>query len=206
MKTVYFIRHGKSDSNLGPIRKGGNSSLIKEGEDQVSTSALLLKNIPIEITISSTFNQARQTTEIISKEIGVDVEYSDLFVERKRPSEQLNVEKNDPASIEAERVIRNNFYKEGFRFSDEENFSDLKNRAKEAIEFLKNRKESDILVVTHGFFMRIVAAYVIFGDKLRGEECERFIQALRMNNCGINVLTIDGEEMILKSWNNYLHL
>ncbi|MHB8660905.1 MAG: histidine phosphatase family protein [Minisyncoccota bacterium] len=87
-----------------------------------------------------------------------------------------------------------NFSTPGFRFSDEENFEDLKERSRKMLAYLQNRSEEKIVVVTHGFILRIVIAYVIFGESLTGIECERFIQKFHMENKGLTVLDYGGED------------
>src|SRR3989344_2407071 len=96
----------------------------------------------------------------VSKLTEMGIEYSDFFVERRRPTVQIGKAKDNHEVVRAERAILDNFAKPGFRFSDEENFDDIKKRACEALKYLASKKVENILVVTHGFFMRIVMAYV----------------------------------------------
>ena len=166
--------------------------------------------LPIEVVVSSTMNRAKETSEIIIKRISKPVEYSDLFAERRRSSEVLGKPKNALIALKVEQEINHNFYKSGFRFSDEENFDDLKSRALTALNYLAKRSEENILVVTHGFFMRVILACVVFGAKLSGEECQQFIRAFHMENTGITVLGYDEKETDsqwwLWTWNDHAHL
>ncbi|HUD04137.1 MAG TPA: histidine phosphatase family protein [Candidatus Paceibacterota bacterium] len=209
MKKVYFIRHGESEGNAGPIRQTKETPLTKKGKSQASIVAERCVKLPLEFIVCSSMNRAKETAEIILGKISKPIEYSDLFIERRRPSEVLGKPKNDPAALEAEKEIEEKFQIPGFKFSDEENFEDLKRRAKKALEYLERRPEETILVVTHGFFMRIIMAYVVFGDKLTGEECVRFIQKFHMENTGITVLGYDGKSNSpwwLWIWNDHAHL
>lgn len=210
MRKAYFIRHGESEGNSRSIWQGRYSPLTEKGKRQASFIAERCTKFPVEVVISSTMNRAKETAEIIVSKINKPLETSDLFVERRRPKEQIGRPKNDQKVLEAENAIRANFHIGGFRFSDEENFDDLRNRAKQALNFLKNRPEENILVVTHGFFMRIVMAYVVLGDKLTGGECGQFIRAFHMENTGITVLGLDertkDNPWWLWIWNDHAHL
>jgi len=210
MKKVYFVRHGESEGNAGPIRQTASASLTKKGKSQAAFVAERCAKLPIEIIVSSTMNRAKETAQIISDKISKSLEYSALFVERRRPSEVLGKRKDDPIALEAEKAIYDNFHLPEFRFSDEESFEDLKNRAKNVLDYLAKRPEENILVVTHGFFMRIIMAYVLFGEKLTGEECVRFIRVFHMENTGITVLIHEPEDKSspwwLWVWNDHAHL
>ncbi len=210
MKTIYFIRHGESEGNVGPIRQAATSSLTEKGREQSAFVAERCTKLPIDTIVSSSMNRAKETAEIILVKVKKPIEYSELFVERRRPSEVLGKPKDDPAGLKAEREIKAHFHQSGWRYSDEENFDDLKQRAKDILEYLAHRPEDNILVVTHGFIMRIVMAYVAMGDKLTGEECEQFIRTLHMENTGITVICHDKKKSDsswwLWTWNDHAHL
>lgn len=206
MKTVYFVRHGESEGNVGSIRQSGTASITEKGRAQAKVVAERVSKLDAEIIVSSTMSRAKETADFIQKQTSLPVEYSDLFIERRRPSEQLGVAKNDPNALKSEEFILKNFASTGFRFSDEENFEDLKERSRAILEYLEKRPEGKIVVVTHGFIMRIVMAYVVFGESLTGKECERFIQTFHMENTGLTVLNEKSGEWSLWIWNDHAHL
>ncbi|PIR38945.1 MAG: hypothetical protein COV34_00070 [Candidatus Zambryskibacteria bacterium CG10_big_fil_rev_8_21_14_0_10_42_12] len=129
MKTVYFVRHGESETNAGPIRIGESVQLTEKGFRQAEFIAKRCTSIPCEILISSTLERAKQTAKIINKVINKPLDFSELLVERRRPKEQNGVAKDSPESIKAEDAYRKNFGVPGYRYSDEENFEDLRSRA-----------------------------------------------------------------------------
>ncbi len=206
MKTVYFIRHGESEGNAGPIRQGPHTSLTKKGEEQAEFAAERCTKLPIDVVISSTMKRAKHTAEIIVGKIHKPIE----FIERRRPSIQTGALKNDPEILKIDKTVIENFPKEGYRYSDEENFDDLKVRAQKALGFLESRSEENILVLSHGLFMRIVIAYAIFGDHLTGIECQNFIRAFDTENTGLSVLnyddTRDDPKWHIWIWNDHAHL
>ncbi|MEI6400195.1 MAG: histidine phosphatase family protein [bacterium] len=211
MKKIYFVRHGQSEGNAGNIRQMTETPLTELGIKQSEFIADRIRTLSIEKIVSSTMFRAKQTTEIISKKVTAPIEYSDLFVERRRPSEQYGIPKDDPVSLNAERLIRENFAVNlEYHYSDEENFLDLKNRANRALQFLINLPEDNILVVIHGHFLKIIIAYAIFGENLTANECESFMRSFRMNNTGITLISYKEDNLSdpwnIETWNDVSHL
>ncbi len=209
MKRIYFVRHGESEGNNGPIRQTAGASLIEKGVEQAKNVAKRCASIPTQLIITSTMTRAKETADYILGIAPQLIEYSDLFVERRRTSLELGKPKDDPQALEAEQMIKQNFALPGYRYLDEENFDDLKQRAKNALVFLANRTEESILVVTHGFFMRVILAYAVFGEELTATECQKFLRSFHMENTGITVLGYD-ETFInpwwVWTWNDHAHL
>jgi len=210
MKKIYFVRHGQSEGNVGPLRQSAETPLTEKGREQAAYIAKRAKNLPIEAIVASPMTRARDTAEVISGEIGLSIEFSDLFVERRRPSVSLGKPKDDPEMVALEEAIRNNFHAAPYtRLSDEENFEDLKERARQALDFLASREEEHILVVTHGFFLRVVLALVTLGESLTGEECGKFVRTFETENTGVSVFLYDENRpnrWRLWVWNDHAHL
>lgn len=137
MKTFYLVRHGQSEGNIDPIRQGAGSPLSPEGYAQAAFIAARCRKLPIEAIVSSTFSRASETARLIGEAVGKPVEHSDLFVERRRPSEQLGKPKDHPESLEIQKAMEANLEVPSFHFSDEENFEDLKARATSALAYLR---------------------------------------------------------------------
>jgi broad specificity phosphatase PhoE len=138
------------------------------------------------------------------------VECSDLLVERRRPSEQLGLPKDDPEALRIGQVMKDNFHVAGFRFSDEENFEDLKARAERTLACLQQRPEDNVLVVTHGYFMRFLLAYALCGRALTAHTARVFADGFHMENTGITILCFDEKNKYSKwwlwVWNDHAHL
>lgn len=208
MKTVYFVRHGESEGNIGLRFQGANGPLTEIGRKQAQFIAARAKKLPVDLFVSSSLKRAVETAEIIGESIGQKPMVEDFFVERRRPSIQLGGLKDDPKVIEAEAEIVKNFGKSTYRHSDEENFNDLKERAEKALLFLETRPEKNVLVITHGFFLRILVARALFGKELTGVICENFVRTFHMENTGLSVLKYDETKKYwwLWIWNDHAHL
>lgn len=209
MKKIYFVRHGESEGNVGPLRQSSNTPLTEKGRRQAIFIAERAKKLPVEAIIASPMKRAEETAQIIVEKVGLNLEYSNLFVERRRPSVSLGKPKDDPEMLALEKTIRDNFHSAPYaRHSDEENFEDLRDRAEKALQFLVSRPEQNILVVTHGFFLRIMLAFVTLGASLTGEECGKFIRTFETENTGLTVFEYDKERnrWVVLAWNDHAHL
>jgi len=212
MKKVYLVRHGESEANVGNIYLGGETSLTDVGHEQAEFIAERASKLPVEVVIASTLLRAKQTAQHIVDKTGKLLETSDLFVERRSPSEYVGRPYSDSKTGEIDKVLDANFGKPGWRHSDEENFDDMKIRAKKAMEFLEARPESEILVVTHGLFLRMLVGTIVFGDEFTGREGLCLFKALKTKNTGLTVFEHDlqgerfGGQWRMLVWNDHAHL
>ncbi|MFA6552576.1 MAG: histidine phosphatase family protein [Candidatus Paceibacterota bacterium] len=207
MKKVYFVRHGESETNAGDLIIGGTAHITEKGREQAAFVAERCKELPLDVIISSTMNRAKETAEIISVKIKKPIaEYSDLFNERRMPSMRIGKLKSSPEIKAMEKALIENFGVPEWRFSDEENFADFKERSGKALDFLSKRPEENILVVTHGFFLRIIITRVLFGESLTGEVCDKFIGHTLTENTGITLISGDNGAWKLLTWNDHAHL
>lgn len=210
MKKIYLVRHGESGGNASGVYQNADTPLTEKGRAQAEFIASRCEKFAIDFIVSSSMKRAVETAEIVNKKLGRPMEVLDLFVERRRPKTQIGLHKESPEALEIDKVLIENFTKPGVRFSNEENFDDVKERAGKALEYLKNRSEENILVITHGFFLRIIMARAIFDDKLTGEGCNRIIRKFHTANTGLSVLGYDERRLDspwwLWVWNDHAHL
>lgn len=212
MKTVYLVRHGESEANVGNMYLGGETPLTAAGHNQAEFIAERASKLPIEVVIASTLLRAKQTAQHIVDKIGVPMETSDLFVERRSPSEYVGRPYSDPKTAEIDKVLDANFGKPGWRYSDEENFDDMKIRAQKAMALLEARPEKEILVVTHGLFLRMLVGTLVFGGEFTSREGLRLFKAFKTKNTGLTVFELDlederfGGQWRMLTWNDHAHL
>lgn len=187
-KSVYFVRHGQSIDNAQPVFQSLDSPLSDKGRKQADSIAYRLSTIPFEILISSPVRRAKETAEAIAKRANKDIVYSDLFVERIKPSEIDGKSWTDENANKLWRKWEESLYQSGFRVSDGENYDDTVARVDKALDFLKNLNESKIAVVTHGYFLRAIVARVLIGNNLTGAIMKQIQERASMENTGITVL------------------
>ena len=212
---VYFVRHGESEGNTSPVFMDDAVPLTAVGRAQAEAVAMRCTKLPVEVIVASTMPRAIETAEIINAKIGKPMAYSDLFVERRRPSDLLGKDKKHPDTVAVQKAMRHGFgHIAGYRFSDEEDFAELKARAYAALDYLAGMTEENILVATHGWFMRIMVACAVFGAELTDRECKRFVDAFAPTNTGITVFTYDEKRVAdgntgpwrILTWNDHAHL
>jgi broad specificity phosphatase PhoE len=209
---IYFVRHAQSEGNISKLEHHDGVRLTGEGKAQAEILAKRLKNLPVEIILSSTYERTRQTADIINKELGKEIVYSDALVERRIASSVIGKHTLSEEVKTLYNLLRANFKKENARHSDEENFEDLKARAAKALEFIKSQPHENVLVVTHGSFLRAMLAYMVFGKDLTGHEFAQMHRGFNNNNTGITLAehktpsSIFENEWIIRIWNDHAHL
>ena len=177
---------------------------------QAALASKRISKLPLDVVICSTMHRAKQTHGVVFGGIQTPTEYSDLFIERSRPSSVMGKPLQHPDVLHAYSEISKNFDKPGYRFSDEENFDDLKKRSLSALEYLMNRPEENILVVTHGMFLKILLAHMILGDDVGASECLKFVENIKIDNTGITNVAYNelkpANPWRLIMWNDTAHL
>jgi probable phosphoglycerate mutase len=140
-KTIYFVRHGQSEHNIAPVFQSPDSPLNELGRKQAASTAQRVSKLSFNALITSPFERAKETAEIISKSTGKEYELSDLFVERVKPTVVNGTSYEDKEDNDIWRKWEKSLYTPGMRVADGENFDDLVARADKALKFLENRTE-----------------------------------------------------------------
>lgn len=209
MKKIYLIRHGESEANAGNAWQGSQSMLTDKGRAQAASVGQRLKAVSLDALVSSTLPRAKESAEIISEAMGKGLEYSELFVERRRPSVQAGKVRNDPESLEIDAQIIAHFGEPDWHHSDEENYHDLTARGRVALKYLIEHPKDEIVVLTHGYFMRVMLACALAGESLTPELCDHFLSSFRTANASISRLRYDPaapRPWWLWTWNDHAHL
>lgn len=145
-KPFYYIRHGQTNINKhGIVPKDRDVPLNEEGVKQAKKAAIALRDKNIKIIVSSSSLRAKQTAEIINKELNVPIIYNDYLKEGdwgietgeniKKPSKNKEIWLNggDIAGVES-------LYSFQLR---------IHNIIKEIVN-----KYDDVLIVGHGRYFR----------------------------------------------------
>lgn len=165
-RRFYFIRHGETVLNAKHVRQGEEGELSEEGREQAKKVGQHFKRFPITVVVSSTYERAKETAQIIAGEIKVPVIYSELLVERRNPSEIIGKKRDLPEIRKIVDQIENAYHEDDYRYSDEENFVDLKKRARKALALLALQGEDRTVVITHHVFLKMLLAYMLHHERL----------------------------------------
>ncbi len=188
-KIIYFVRHGETELNAKKIRQGPEGTLTQKGKDQALAIAHRFpkdKWLP-EIIISSPYERTRETSDIIARELNIEIEFSDLLKERRNPTEVLGHSYNEAEVKKITALIDGSFHSDDFRYSNEENFTDLKKRAAELLKYVSERKERRIIMVTHSIFLRMIMSYMIYGEELTASRYNSLGYSNPIGNASMNI-------------------
>ncbi len=169
-RRFYFVRHGETVLNAEHIRQGADGVLSEKGCAQAERVGEHLHRFPIDRILSSTYPRATQTAGIIAELVRAPILYSPLLVERRNPSEIIGRHRDDAEVVSIVDQIENGYHADDYRFSDEENFNDLKWRARTCLKFLSHQLTRETVVVTHHVFLKMLVAYLLYRDRLHAAD------------------------------------
>lgn len=150
MKTIYFVRHGLTDSNVAGLTAGGEleSVLTDEGREQAKRAGRDLSSKNIDLIVCSPMKRTIETAELIAGELGVDkklIKTNPDFVERFMGAysgkSHLEYRKDMVTGKVHESV---------------ETPQALKARVSRGIEWLKSLPATNLVLVSHGATGRMV--------------------------------------------------
>lgn len=174
------------------------------------------KTLSFEVLIASSAIRTQETAKYISELTRKHIVTETFFTERKLPDELMGRPCDDPDANELYETWERGFVQEGVRAGTGENFSDLKERAGVVLAYLAKRPESSLLVVGHGFLLRMIVARIVFGGALTVGEFTKILQAFRTTNTGLTVLEyapkhggkpgLPPPQWLVRVWNDHAHL
>lgn len=207
LKRIYFVRHGETEANKERLMQGHDQPLSEVGMVQADKVAQRAKNLDFEKVISSDMLRAKQTADAIVKLSEHTVETSTLFREKEIPSRFIGLSKENPEVKEYQEQQNARRADIDWRFEDAENFDDLLNRAKEAMDFLERTDAESLLVVTHGTFLKVLILTLLTREKIDASLWEKIGLKLHPTNTGITACTFDEkhDRWVLLTWNDHAH-
>jgi broad specificity phosphatase PhoE len=178
------------------------------GLRQAKQAGVRVSALPIEKMYVSTAERTVKTAEIICENSGLTYEGSALFYEEKTPTsiQGLVHEKNPDNPIEQYiQALLEHSEDPDYRYEDEENLFERKARIEKILTFLTEAPEDNILVVTHGNILKMLAAYIILGPDCTAKELYLCSQRLKTSNTGITLLEYTSDTWRMLIWNDHEH-
>lgn len=181
--------------------------LSLDGIKQAKIVARRFENVPIDIILASPYARTVQTAEIINSAIKKEIRYSPLLTEMKIPSEFIGKSQEDTEVMKIRKLRRDHANDPLWHYSDEENFSDVKARAIQCIDYFATIHKDAVLVVTHGTYIKIIIFTMMLGEMFTPEFWYVRSNFFHTDNTGITVCERkeDGEYKLL-TWNDSAHL
>lgn len=209
-KNIYLVRHGQSESNALQTQQGPDSKLTERGRAQAQCVAKRFESIPVQKIITSSLKRAQETAEIIGSHLDISVESSDAFVERKKPTRIMGIKSSDPDAAQVMEKMYHGWRTGEGPYEDEETFDEFLGRLKALYNLPRERSEEDILIVSHGFFIRSFLAYALLEEAFTADILLSFVPRVKTDNTGISHFIYDeaNEEAPLRlaQWNDSAHL
>lgn len=186
-RRFYFIRHGETLLNAKHIRQGEEGALSDTGRRQAEAVGRYLERFPIKRILTSAYPRARETAAIINAHLKAQVVPSPLFAERRNPSEIIGKSTGDPEVVRIVDQMDLAYHGDDYRFSDEENFTDLKKRARKCVRLLALQGARETTVVTHHVFLKMLLAYMLYREQLHAADFIKLSFFNISDNAGITV-------------------
>ena len=204
---LYFVRHGETNSNLQKSVVSFNDELTDNGRKQAQQLTERISTISLDIIITSPHKRTKETAEIISKKVNKEIQDIALLGERKWPSQLEGKLLTDP---EVEKYFNTSKEKNNtdptWHYSDEENFLDVKKRAKHFIDYVSKLADSNILAVSHEYFIKLILAVMMHGDQLSYEIFRSFFKFTSLNNTSLTLCEKEQSNWKLITLNDQQHL
>ena len=152
----FFVRHGETDWNVERRIQGqrGRAPLNKRGREQAHHAAGQLKDHRIDLIISSDLKRARETAEIIGKELDVEVIFDMALRERNYG------EYEGKLADEINRSVRRAWVNDAeFGANGVESMATLQERVHRALlHHRADHKHKNVVIVSHGASLRSLLA------------------------------------------------
>lgn len=186
-RRYYFVRHGETLMNAKHIRQGEVGGLSEEGKAQADRAGRYLAQFPIDRLFSSPYERTRETAAIIDRYLKVPIRYTRLLAERRNPSEIIGRNDRDPSIASIVDVMDKAYHDDAYRYSDEENFMDLRRRAHTCLSYLARNGARENCVVTHHIFLEMLIAYLLYRERLHAADYAKLSFFNTASNASITI-------------------
>lgn len=191
MKKVYLVRHGETTYNLNELVQDGSSLLTERGQEQARVVAARLATLNFQHLLVSDYERTKQTAAPTIELTGLTPVYTPLFREVRRPSEFWHTSRQaEPYQTFLRTEYEQFAIDPTWRHSDEETFTDVTTRAREALDNLCSL-DGDVAVISHGHFIRHIVAQVATNRQLDGQTWQKMYNSFHAVNTGITTLEYD---------------
>ena len=108
-------------------------------------------------------------------------------MERRNPTEIIGHEGGERGVREIIDRIDKSYHPDDLRVSDEENFTDLKKRARKLLAYISRKNAKRIIMVTHGIFLKMVVSYMLYGKSLTASQYNNLSYFNPINNASMAI-------------------
>jgi probable phosphoglycerate mutase len=206
MQMLYLVRHGQTTYNRDGLVQDGSSHLTETGVHQAHRLAERVQHLSFAHLLVSDYERTKETAAPIAEYTGMDPVYTPLLREIRRPSEFWHQPRATPEYQAFLAAASAHYGDPSWRYSDEENFTDVDQRVTELLAFVRTH-EGDVLAVTHGHLVRFITAKVLAGTAFSPTFWQQAEHNAKASNTGITALFFDEEldRWCLLTFNDHAH-
>lgn len=192
MKKIYFVRHGESEGNALEIHQSESTPLTEIGQSQAQMIARRFSKTPIDLIIASPCMRAQQTARAIADKNNLKIETSDLFTEKKGPSQLVGLSQRSELSKQIRGEIRAHALSQDgqWRHSDEETAFEFIQRINQALKYLSLRTEESLVVASHALTLKMILTQILYPAGSL-EDFYTIYRNFRLKNTGLSVASYD---------------
>ncbi len=203
---VFLVRHAESVLNAKNTGQYPHTGLSGDGLRQAESLAERFDGLKVDLLLCSRYKRAMQTAQTIGKHIGKKVTYTTLLNEWKRPAEMQgqNIEGKISKKISTE--IMKHIEDPNWHYSDDENFFDLEKRMGRFLTYLQKSRKKTVIVVTHGYTIRMLLAIMLFGEGMDMRDFYKLASFIHTTNAGITECDFENGRWKLYRFNDYAHI
>jgi broad specificity phosphatase PhoE len=209
---VFFVRHGQSAARTVGLRQSPDSPLSELGKKEAASLGQRIKRwgISFDRVFSSKLPRAKETAEIITKILGANLEIFEGIQEREQHPGLYGADLNSKIHKENVRQYNKNAKNLDYKFRGQG--ESLREVIVRAIKFKKHletkHQGQDILIISHGLFIRIFITVCILGENYDDASFTDVYGSLNIHNTGVSLLRFEEKN---KAWgvvyiNNFSHL
>lgn len=207
---VFLVRHGETADHEGDRRQTPDSLLGEKGRNQAIAVAERLTKEKIDVILCSKLIRTRETAEKISEKLKIPVEIFEGIHEKEQNPDLYGA---DLASELHQRYIDEvEKFGEDLDWKFEGKGESLRDLIMRAGKFQKHliasHKKQNVLVVTHGLFIRAFVVLALLGTNYDEKVFHRIFRSISFDNTGITLLEYypDKKHWEVMYMNDHLHI
>lgn len=204
LRTIYFVRHGKTEWNMtGQMQGWGDSPLVAEGIDGAKAVGEVLKDTPFEAVYTSTSKRTKDTAVYILADRNIEIRALEELKEMSFGTwEGVTVMELDEKYPEERAKILHSPETYSAEVNGGETYYELAERLLQGVEkIISETKSGNILVVSHGMALTLLL-YLLQDGTVEDHRKE----APRILNTSISVVDYENGEFTLRKLNEVGHL
>lgn len=162
VKRVYFVRHGETEGNVGKFFQFSDTVLTEAGHRGAQALAQRVRHLPLDTLIASHYTRAQQTAGYVEEVTRLPIETRESFHEWRHPAHIEGILHEEGEGLIYKELHREAFWNPEWQPGDGgENCHDVLERIKESLDFLETHTGNEILVVSHGSYVKHLLSYIL---------------------------------------------